>query len=205
MSTAMDRATTTSTYSTVAPPPTGRHARITTTYTARPSHSRTLRRSSAACNINVPACGVGMTCWPTAPRAPRWTPTGVTCNCPGGTCQAAELPRMASSSVSSVRRRSSSSSTAPWRRPVPVYDPCDDWPVTDDPTCWNYVHRRAAGMRQRRSRSGLTSWAIGGIVVLRGRRWWEASPLFIYKRWKAGQGGVSKPHAGQMTKQQQQP
>ena len=138
----------------------------------------------AACNINVPACGVGMTCWPGA-AGTVVTPTGVTC--PALQVCQQQNARLASSSTA-VRRSSSSSTARP--RPPPTYDPCDDWPVTDD-TCWNYVWSSSGAGNVKPS--GLTSWAIGGIVVLVAAVVGGVA-LFLYKRWKGSQP------AGQQTK-----
>ena len=139
----------------------------------------------AACNINIPACGVGLTCWPNAPGT-EVTSTGVTCPAIRA-CQAAG-PR-SSSAILTAGVRSSSSSTAP-KRVVPR-DPCDDDPEWDE-SCWNYPWKSSTG-GSGDTAAGLSTWAIGGIIFLVVAVVGGAL-LFMYKRWKSQQPTAYAPH-----------
>ena len=108
-----------------------------------------------ACQVNMPACGPGLTCWPNAPGT---TVLNGVVSCPALLrCQATQ-PR----SSSSTGRSAAISSSA--RRPVvpPRPDPCEDDPQYD-PWCPGY---RASTGVDGGKQSGLGAWAIGGIVVL---------------------------------------
>ena len=114
-----------------------------------------LRQVQSACNIAIPACGPGLTCWPGAGDT-RFTPSGGV-TCPAlEQCQRGILP-----STAAVRRVSSSSSTA--RRVTPVDDPCLDWPVTD-PTCDNYEWPATASAGG--SAGSVPTWLIIGLAVV---------------------------------------
>ena len=147
---------------------------------------RDTARVRAACNINIPACGVGMTCWPGFDTVV--SATGVTCPALRA-CQAANFRPSSSSSTGAMRRSSSSSSPRP--RIIP-YDPCLDDPVTD-PECWNYVGTSTGTANVKTG--GLTSWAIGGIVVLVVAVVGGIA-LFMYKRYKGQQPVAYHPQMG---------
>ena len=156
---------------------------------------------STACNIDIPACGVGLTCWPTAPDTVV-TSTGVTCD----KLRACETSRRRSSSSSSpsfqsssysssysssspfvslsstsVDRRSSSSSFTA-RPPTPA-DPCADDPEWS-PDCWNYPSTSSTGSEEV---NDLSSGAISGIVVMIVVVIGGALLLLFYRRWKGKQ------------------
>ena len=148
---------------------------------------RDVNKVRAACNINIPACGVGLTCWPGLDGT-MVTPNGVTCNAITA-CQAANF-RPSSSSSTGPARRSSSSTSAP-RKPPPAYDPCyDDFPVTD-PYCDTFIASTGGADGKQ---AGLTTWAIGGIVVLVALVV-GGCLLFMYKRWKGSSAAAAQSHA----------
>ena len=117
----------------------------------------------SACGLSIPACGIGMTCFPDAPGT-RVTLQGVTCPlldfCKGG-------GRLSSSAPPRVM-----SSTA--RR----VDPCDIDPQYD-PSCYGY--QASSGGNESSSSGGIALWLVAVIVVIAfilviGALWW-------YKSW----------------------
>ena len=114
-----------------------------------------LGKVATACNINIPYCGTGLSCWPGDPRTLR-SDTGVTCDwtrwCEGNST----IPRQPSTAPV---RPTTPSSTGGRVKP---FNPCRDMdPVP--PECDNYEGSTGgSGL----AAGGLTNWAIGGIVVL---------------------------------------
>jgi len=137
-----------------------------------------LARVSAACQVNIPACGPGLSCWP-GTAGTNITQEGVTCPAIAR-CQAARPP-----SSSTGRRSSSSSSSTGKKRPI--IDPCDDWP---EPGCWNWIPS-STGLGNGKP-SGLGAWAIGGIVVLVVAVVGGLA-IFFWRRYRGTAGQVSKP------------
>jgi len=88
------------------------------------------------------------------------------------------------SSSSSTAARAPTSAPTSAKKPYvpPSYDPCEDEYPVMDPYCYNYVASTGTG---KAGAGGLSSWAIGGIVVLVVLVV-AGALLFGFKRWKAG-------------------
>jgi len=153
-----------------------------------------LGKVALACQVNIPACGPGLTCWPGASDTVV-TPDGVTCPALVR-CQSAR-PR---SSSSTGIRRSSSSSTGK-KRVIPPYDPCDDDPTYDE-YCWNFPHSSSGAGGDKAS--GLSSWAIGGIVVLVVAVVGGIA-LFCWRRSRGSGGAVKGPISDSLLGETAQP
>ena len=112
-----------------------------------------LRQVQAACSVEIPACGAGLTCWPGLSDTKFTTQGGVTCPALER-CKRGIFP----SSTSAPRVMSSSG------KKQPAYDPCDDWPVTD-PDCPDYVGPSTGG-NGGTSASAVPVWVIAVLIVV---------------------------------------